>query len=175
MDVKKSLLLVVDVQNGFINDETKHVVKPIKQLVTKWQQQKRGPIVYSRFINLENSPWQRLLGWTNMQSKPETDLHPDLPINGAHIFKKSTYSAWSPDINQLCQGSSIKEVVLCGIDTDQCVLETAIDIFEANLRPLLLKNYCASSRGSMFHDAAIMLIEGLIGKGQIVEDAFLSD
>lgn len=162
------MLLVVDVQNGFINEHTKHVVPHISSLVTKWHEQRRGPSVLSRFINLENSPWVRLLGWTNLQNEPETALHPAIPIGDAHVFKKSTYSAWSPDVNQLCQGSDIQEVILCGIDTDQCVLETAIDIFEANFRPVLLKDFCASSRGPKFHDAAVLLLEGLIGNNQIM-------
>ncbi len=161
------LLLVVDVQNGFINDNTKHVVKPIAGLVKKWHQQKLGPVVFSRFINLPGSPWERLLGWTRLQHEPETALDPTMPTNGCTILKKSTYSAWSPEVQQICGGQGINDVVLCGIDTDQCVLETAIDIFEANLKPMLVKDCCASSAGSDFHEAGLKLLERLVGGEQI--------
>jgi nicotinamidase-related amidase len=62
MNPKTSLLLVVDVQNGFVTPDTEHVVEPIAKLVKQWQKQK-GQAVYSRFINLDNSPWERLLNW----------------------------------------------------------------------------------------------------------------
>ncbi len=171
MNRSQQVLLVVDVQNGFVNSNTRHIIAHIKTLVRQWQSENRGPVVYSQFINLEKSPWQRLLGSTSLQSEPDTALHPDLPVENAHVFKKSTYSAWSAEVEQLCMGHGIDSVVLCGIDTDQCVLETAIDIFEANLRPILLTDCCASSAGAKYHKAGLLLLERLIGKDQVLSSS----
>jgi nicotinamidase-related amidase len=166
--MSKKLLLVVDVQNGFINQYSGHVVKPIAELAGKWQHEGRGPVIYSRFINLDNSPWEKLMGWRNLRQEPDTALHPDLPTENTEIFKKGTYSAWSREVQQICDGSGIKKVILCGIDTDQCVLETAVDIFEANIVPVVVSDLCASSAGREFHDAGLMLIKRLIGQNQVI-------
>jgi nicotinamidase-related amidase len=163
----KELLLVVDVQNGFINSRSEHVVEPIKQLVEKWHAEKRGPVIYSRFINLDNSPWEKLMGWHHLKKEPDTSLYPSLPTKDTDIFKKGTYSAWSKEVQQICDGASIQKVVICGIDTDQCVLKTAIDIFEANLIPIVVADLCASSAGKQYHEAGLKIIRRLIGDNQI--------
>jgi nicotinamidase-related amidase len=165
----KELLLVVDVQNGFINRHSEHVVEPIARLVKDWQATQRGPVIYSRFINLDNSPWEKLMSWDKLKREPGTALHPGLPTEGTDIFKKGTYSAWSKEVQQICDGGDIRRVILCGIDTDQCVMETAIDIFEANLVPVVVKDLCASSAGEEFHQAGLKLINRLIGEKQVVE------
>jgi nicotinamidase-related amidase len=166
--MKKELLLVVDVQNGFINRQTEHVVEPISEFVAKWQGQAKGPVIYSRFINLDGSPWEKILGYKDLKAEPSTALSDKLPTKGTHIFKKGTYSAWSKEVQQVADGTSIKRVVLCGIDTDQCVLETAIDIFEANLVPVVLEDLCASGAGKDFHRAGIKLLKRLIGDKQVI-------
>jgi nicotinamidase-related amidase len=163
------LLLVVDMQNGFINAQTEHIVEPVKVLVQKWQSQMRGPVIYSRFINLDNSPWEKLMGWHRLKKEPDPALHPALPTNEAEIFKKGTYSAWSKEVQQICDGSGIREIMLCGVDTDQCVLETAIDIFEANLRPVVLADLCASSAGRRFHEAGLLILKRLVGEKQVIK------
>jgi nicotinamidase-related amidase len=171
--MSKKLLLIVDVQNGFINRHTEHIVQPIKQLVEKWQDQKSGPVIYSRFINLDNSPWEKLKDWHELKHEPDTTLYPDLPTDNSEIFKKGTYSAWSKEVQQICDGAAIDKVVLCGIDTDQCVLETSIDIFEANLVPVVVADLCASSAGRDFHEAGLKLIRRLIGEKQVIQSGEL--
>jgi nicotinamidase-related amidase len=165
--VAARLLLVVDVQNGFVNDNTRHVVRPIANLVKKWQTEKLGPVVFSRFINLAGSPWERLRDWHELKNEPDTSLHEAMPQYDAYVFKKSTYSAWSPEVQQVCGGHKVDEVVLCGIDTNECVLATAIDIFESNLTPVLVEDCCASGAGEDMHNTAIKLIKKLIGQEQV--------
>lgn len=164
----KQLLLVVDVQNGFINHDSNHVIEPMVRFINRWQERSTGPIIYSRFINLDNSPWEKLMGWKRLKTEPDTAIDSNLPIEGVEIFKKGTYSAWSKEVQQICDGGGIKEVVLCGIDTDQCVLETAIDIFEANLRPIVISDLCASSAGKEYHQAGLKVLRRLIGEKQVI-------
>lgn len=64
--------------------------------------------------------------------------------------------------------NDVKEVYIAGIDTDCCVLKTAIDIFERNIRPIVLIDYCASNGGDESHRSAIRVLERTIGKKQIV-------
>ena len=45
----------------------------------------------------------------------------------------------------LCDGLP-EEVTLVGVDTDACVLATAIDLFEIGIRPIILED-CVGSSG----------------------------
>lgn len=165
----KRLLLVVDVQNGFAtNDDCREIIPRINALSRRWKQQEQ-PVVFSRFVNRSNSPWARFTGWNKLMSSPDIDLHPELVHDYGEIYDKTAFSAWSDEISQICRAHQIEEVLLCGIDTDQCVFATALDVFEAGLRPLILKDCCASSADESFHEAGLKLLARLIGETQIIE------
>jgi hypothetical protein len=53
-------LVVVDVQNRFVNQHTAHVVAPIRALVDKCLAHRR-PVVFTRFVNEVGSPFERLM------------------------------------------------------------------------------------------------------------------
>ena len=56
-----------------------------------------------------------------------------------------------------------------GADTDCCVLTTATTLFEHNIRPVVLTSYCASNGGDKSHEAGVLCMKRLIGKGQLVD------
>lgn len=171
MRIDRSLLLVVDVQNCFINDATKHVIEPINQLIRHWHVH-NGLIIFSRFINPKGGPWERFRNWQGARTEPEILLHPDLISQGGQIIDKHSYSAWGNELAKRCQERHIETVVLCGVDTNECVLATAIAIFDSGSRPLVAADACAS-RGVQFHTAAIKLLEVLIGKEQVIRNSQL--
>ena len=70
-------------------------------------------------------------------------------------------------LNELRQ-SGTTEVSLCGIDTDACVMATALDLFQNGIRPVVLAEACASHAGPDYHEAGLKLLARLIGREQIV-------
>lgn len=166
--MNKSLLLVVDVQKGFLQSaESKAVVSGINALVEQWQT-KDWPIVYSRFINLEGSNYERLRDWHELKHQPDTELAAKLKVVEPYIFKKSTYSAWSTETAQVAAIHGCSDVVIAGVDTNECVLATALSVFDASLTPWLVEDCCASNGGKTAHEAAIKLLKPLLGEQQIV-------
>jgi hypothetical protein len=73
VDTKKSALVVVDVQNGFVTENAAHVVPVIVDLVRRWQAVD-GHVVFTRYHNYPGSPYERLIGWYGLYGAPETDL-----------------------------------------------------------------------------------------------------
>jgi nicotinamidase-related amidase len=61
MSEPKPVLVVVDVQNGFITEHSKPVIPIIVDLVRRWQAA-HGDVVFSRYLNYAGSPFERLLG-----------------------------------------------------------------------------------------------------------------
>jgi nicotinamidase-related amidase len=169
--MEKSLLLIVDMQEGLLkSDATKAVVPKIKQLEKVWHE-RSWPVAFSKYINKPESPWVRFIGSDSSMSAPETDLATSFEPEQATVYEKTTYSAWSPEISQLCYAANVQSVVLCGVDTDQCVLATAIAAFDSGIKPIIIKDCCASDAGSQFHDAALLLVERLIGRDQMKTSA----
>lgn len=160
-----SCLMLIDVQNGFINDNTKHILPRIEQLVKDFSEHNKGSlIVATQFINKDESPFINFLGWNSIMGGEETELCLPSGDIGFYTIEKSGYSGY---FNTKAFG--IDTVYLAGVDTDACVLETAMDFFQNNIRPIVLEHYCASSGGEEIHEAAIKILRRNIGDKQIIE------
>lgn len=157
-----AILLIVDVQAGFINPSTGHIPEAVERL------QDRFAIVFaSRFENAPDSPFRRWKGLARFApGMPETALA-FTPRADASIFAKGGYSAAT---DAVIAGARVADspVYLCGIATDNCVLATAIDLFEAGIRPVIVADACASHAGPDYHEAGLLLLKRLLGEAQIV-------
>ena len=67
----KKLLLVIDVQNDFINGNTEEVLPKIKELVNS---DKYDLIAFTRFINDENSIWYKKLHYKGCMTKEGQEI-----------------------------------------------------------------------------------------------------
>jgi nicotinamidase-related amidase len=171
MSERKPVLVVVDVQNGFITEHSQPVVPIIVDLVSRWQAA-RGDVVFSRYLNYAGSPFERLIGWTKMADSPETDFVTELaPYVSPHtpVVDKYIYTLFTPEGSHLVNVHGWTDLYLCGIDTDSCVLKTAVDAFERNLTPWILKDACASHAGPEAHAAGLFIARRFIGANQIIQ------
>ena len=64
--ISGDLLIVVDVQNGFLSDGSEHVVNPIAREVERWIDEKK-PVVMTRFHNEPGSSWETLIHWSRLR------------------------------------------------------------------------------------------------------------
>ena len=157
-------LFIIDVQNGFVSDKTKMVLPKIEQLMDDFDE---GVIIATQFINKENSGFTDIMHWGRLKTTPETDLIPFVKKKATYVIQKPTYSACTDEVMQLLLQNNITEAYIAGIDTDCCVLATAISLFEHNIRPVVLEQYCVSNGGDVSHQAAITVLERTIGLNQI--------
>jgi len=154
---------VIDVQNGFINENTKDTVLKINNLVN---QNRYKHIIFTRYINDENSIFYKKLGYKGCINKEEQRI----PIDTKNhtIIDKEIYSAFSRELENYIKENNITEIHLCGFDTDACVLKTALDLFENNYDVYILKDYCMCGKGIELHNFIINNLKRLIGKDKII-------
>lgn len=163
MENPRSALLIIDVQVGFVNGATRHVVPKVEAL------QKQYPHVYAtRFINAEGSPYRNLLDWHRFYESSDDVPLAFNPVDGVIVIDKHVYTCVTPAFLGDLRSKGIEEVAICGIDTDACVSACAVDLFENGIRPILLSEACASHAGAEYHEAALRILTRLIGKRQIV-------
>ncbi len=161
--IANSLLLIVDVQRGFINDWTDRIPGAVEVLQGGY-----AHVVATRFINPPGSPYRELIGWRRFAPGSEDTDFAFQPRAGAVIVEKSTYTCIDDAfLDRLDQwGADIVDI--CGIATDNCVLKCAVDLFERGRVPRVLSQYCASHGGGACHEAGLMLLRRLIGDRQVV-------
>ena len=65
------------------------------------------------------------------------------------VYDKTTFSAYETEsVRQKLEASGRKQVIICGIETHICVLQTAIDLKAAGYEPILVAD-CVDSRKPM--------------------------
>lgn len=165
----RGILLVVDVQNGFVSEATSHVVGEIRDLI---QEHEFDQVVFTRYINKEGGPYTRFLNWKRLMAPPETDIVSELRPFAKTVIEKCVYTAWGAELAALIREHSTSTVYIAGIDTDCCVLTSATDLFQQGIKPMVLLNYCASNGGPRSHDAAAVVLTRLIGDAQILRGKF---
>ena len=157
------LLLVIDVQNDFINEHTKNTLTKIKELVDS---NKYDLTAFTRFINDENSIWYKKLNYKGCMTKEGQAIAINTKNN--KVFDKNIYTAVNDELKKYIQKNNISKIYLCGFDTDACVQKTAIDLFEQNYDVYVLKDYCMSHLGKETHNFYINNLARLIEKNGII-------
>lgn len=134
------LLLIVDVQRAFINQQTLGMLPVIGDLMRQYPN-----IAATQFHDRLHSNYVRLLDWRECFQEDEGHaLALRLPEDTL-VIKKDTYNGFTTALRDHLFRLRIYEVHLCGMDTDACILATALSIFDAGLRPVVLANACSSS------------------------------
>ncbi|MBH8566961.1 cysteine hydrolase [Nostoc sp. CENA67] len=163
----KSCLFIIDIQNGFITQNTIHILPRVKFLL---EQNIFEYVIFTRFINTPNSPYVKYLNWHEFISPIEQKIVGEIEPFAQIIVDKTIYTACNQETLDLLNQMKIQKVFICGIDTDSCVLKTAIDFFEKNINPYVLEYYSASTGGDKLHQAAILVLSQMIGINNIVTE-----
>lgn len=160
---EKTLLLIIDVQNNFINKYTYPYVKKINDLINS---QSYDYIVFTKFINTINSPFYQILHYQGCMETKDTDLC--IKKADAKIIEKSAYTALTPELLSFTKEQNIKTIYLCGFDTNACILKTALDLFEINYKFKVLIDYCYSHSGRRYHKYGLKILTKLVGNENII-------
>lgn len=170
VDPRSTALLVIDVQHGFVNRHSRDVLPAIVQLVEGWRAA-GAPVVFTRFRNEPGSPYETITGWTRLRTAEEQALVADLaPFveDAVAIIDKAQASLFTPEGIRLIREQGWTDLVLCGIDTDACVYDSAVAAYQSGYRPWIVTDACASTGGAQYHDAALLLAARNIGAPYLV-------
>lgn len=157
------LLIVIDVQKAFINENTNQIIEKINDLINSNSFEN---IIFTRFINYNDSIWVKKLNYKECISDDSKRVMVDTKDN--LLFDKNTYSSLTNELKQYIKDNNINNIYLCGIDTECCVLKTALDLFEENYNVYVLKDYCACTYGELRHNNAIEIIKRNIGNKYVI-------
>ncbi|MDF2876948.1 MAG: cysteine hydrolase [Clostridia bacterium] len=165
-EVKMKILLIADVQQGFINEFTKHIPVEIDKHVKNFQY---DLVVATRFINKSGSLFQSELGMQAMTMlSQETKLVATIGKIADIVLLKSTYSSITADLIKLLEKKQVEAVYLAGMNTETCILATALELFDKDIKPKILSGLCMSQKGPEVNRQAIELLRNAIGSPNIL-------
>ena len=159
-------LLVVDVQQGFINQFTHHIPGRIRALIDTGRY---SPVLFTRFVNSADSPYRNLLGWHACSESPETELVEELSslARAENVFSKDGLTGMPDELSNRLLNDAIQQINMVGLDTDMCVLKIALDAFDRGIEPVILVDCCASTAGLQAHLAGLAILSRNIGPHQL--------
>lgn len=157
----KKALFVIDVQGFFENKETKSIARKINNYIKK-NKNNYSFIVFTIFKNDSKSPLQKIFKWKGCDKGKDVKIISELSnlVDSSKIIFRNTYSLFKvPQIQRKLKKYKIKQIDICGFDTDSCVLATTYDLFDSGYRPVILKNLCFSTSKNKLHKPTLKIIE----------------
>jgi hypothetical protein len=149
-------------QKGFINKNNEFLVAAIQNLLN---QNIFDNVILTKYKNNADSPFVNILGWNGLQDNESQQLV--CHSQNASIIEKYSYGIPYCEIQKLKQ-QQVKEVYLCGTDIDACVLNIAYNLFDNNIKPIFIKELCATSSSNIkLNDYSFAIIERNFGKNCI--------
>lgn len=155
----KTALIIIDVQNYYINENTKNIPSKIAKYI---EENHFDLLVFTQFINHPNSHASINFNWLENQTSPEIDICNELKkySNTNNTFIKDTYSAFKNKVfRNYLKNNSIQKLYICGFDSDACVLATSYEGFDLGYKIEVLENLTASTKGKKYYDSALMIIQ----------------
>lgn len=168
------LLVVVDMQNGFVNDTNRHIITNVIATIEQFIQTKK-PIIFTRFINHKNSPYETIIKWTRLMDSPDIDIIEELKEYKHFKVDKNFYTPFTTEFDTYLTQHQITRMFVCGIATESCVMKTAVDAFERNITPFVIQDACYSHAGEQAHQAGLEVLRRNIGKNQLITLSSLSN
>lgn len=168
----KNALVIIDVQNYFINKATKAIPKKISKFIKK-KGNKFDFILFFQFINDKKSNWVKLLGWEKMLEGQEIEIASELKkfIKKDNLFiKKASFSIFRvKKFNIFIKKKNISKLYLCGLDTDACIYASALEAFERKFEVRVIEDLCSAHYGKKCHQNAIKSLKyNILGKNFVI-------
>ena len=170
---RKKALLVIDVQDIFMNKHVEHIPGRIVSLI---EETEYSIYVEALFHAEAGSIWDRQQQWTgpkNGQLLSTPELAFALRNKRAVHVEKETRSAFRGEfqLHQYLQDSDIEEVHIVGVDTSDCVLATAHEAFDLGYFTFVIEECCEVAHDRTLHQKAVDILRfGKLTNNSCIED-----
>lgn len=155
--MSKLALIIVDLQREFIGQNQDYISK-VKDLAESWP---NDQVYWMRYLNHPDSMFVRYLDWVEAIETPETSLIKWDGIEHTHIIDHYGYGIPQDELTVF--KAKNRGAVICGADTDACVMSTMFNLWDNDIKPTLLSDYCLSSGGKEYHELALKLMTRQFG------------
>jgi nicotinamidase-related amidase len=163
-----SVLIVVDMQQVVARDTLWNLpgVRDLLPVIEKLADAFGDDVAYSRHVPARDGgrgTWKQFYeNWRELDEDPSNwDLMPELAGRpGLHV-SKSVYSVFgAPELRAELERDEPRELVLCGVETDCCVLATALEAIDHGV-PVTVVEDAVASPSAAGHEGALALFRRL--------------
>ncbi|MBT9258663.1 MAG: cysteine hydrolase [Clostridiales bacterium] len=170
-----TVLLIVDMQEVYRQatpwqiPHLDDILLPIRVLKDRF----RGKVLFSRHVHPTSSPKGTWEGYYRKWSFYRDDPHlwailPELSPPSEAIFDKEGYSAFSSaEFRRWMEREKVSRLVLAGVETDACVLATALDAVDEGIFVTIAED-AVTSQDLEAHEGALRIYRRLRGQVEVL-------
>lgn len=164
----RAALLIVDMQQGFAREDAAlHGLADRIALYVDGTRERYALVAATQFRNEPGSSYDRLIG-DEMRSDDDVALLAPIAERADAAFESHRYAKAGSELQALLTEREIEVLHVCGADTDQCVLATVLEAFDAGLTPVALADLCHSCAGDDPQEAGLIALRRAIGEPRVV-------
>ena len=155
------MILLVDIQEGYMNEHLRDFPKKIEKHVTNYDY---DLVIATRFINKNDSLHKndiKIKDMTVFSSKAK--LVDPIEKLSDFVLMKSTYTSLTNDVAKLLEKNNVKQVYLAGLNTETSIIATAFDLFDKGIKPIVLSHLCNTTNGDAINEKALEILRIGIG------------
>ncbi|MBE6023582.1 MAG: cysteine hydrolase [Cellulosilyticum sp.] len=155
------IILLVDIQEGYMNDGIRSLPKDIEKHVKNYDY---DLVIATRFINKNDTLHKadiHIKDMTVFSSKAKL-VEPIEKISDI-VLMKSTYTSLTEDVSKLLQKNKVKQVYIAGLNTETSILATAFDLFDKGIKPVVLSHLCNTVNGKEVNESALNILRIAVG------------
>lgn len=161
LNKERSALLVIDMQNYFVNPQTPSglnlgtvIIPRVKALIEAFRTANR-PVIFTRHIHHPSGNDLGILGWwwegAIMEGSLESEIYHELaPLPQEKVILKHRYSAfYNTDLEIVLRCLAIEDLVISGVMTNLCCESTARDAYFRDFRIFFIADATATANDQM--------------------------
>lgn len=155
------IILLVDIQEGYMNEELRALPKDIEKHVKNYDY---DLVIATRFINKNDSLHRsdiHIKDMTVFSSKAK--LVEPIDKVADIVLMKSTYTSYTSDVAKLLEKNDVKQVYIAGLNTETSILATTLDLFDRGIKPVVLSHLCNTTNGKRINEAALEILRIAVG------------
>jgi nicotinamidase-related amidase len=166
LDKKNAVLLVIDMQNFFLQDDAPGfteggvaILPNVEHLISAFRKARR-PVIYTTHVHQDEKMDGGILAWwwdsMCREGTPEAEIHPRLaPKPNEKVVRKHRYSGfYNTDLEIVLRCLDIRDLIITGVMTNCCCETTARDAYMRDLRVFFLADATGSTTEDL-HLAAL--------------------
>ncbi len=161
------LFLIIDMQNGFMNNYTAGLVEKIRD----FQEGIADHVITAgtRYVNHDHTACYVFEGWKScMAGSEEAEIVPELRGCMQRVFDKDKYSCWNEEMQAFIRENKVKKIFFAGVNTGCCVLHSAMDSYNDLVDCAVIEDLCGSTSGEEEHEAALVVLRSCITKERVI-------
>lgn len=159
-------LVVIDMQKGFINKHTEHLIEPLVKYV---KHGRFDMVVGTRYVNHTGTACYKFENWKDCMAGSEgAEIIDELKPFMHRVFDKDKYSCWNDEFKSFVKDMEITDLYFVGVNTGCCVLHSVFDSYNDLVSSYVVENLCGSTRSKKSHQAAIQIIKECITEERVI-------